>query len=269
MTAQPVELSYEIIAGPSPATHQFPVIFIGALGSNKSMWLAQHEAISAEFTACYCDKRGHGASPVPAGPYSVAAMAADITAVMDANNWAKAHIVGLSLGGAVAQMVAITAPERVVSLTLVSTATKFGDRPTWLEKAAKVRAESTAAIAMDSATRWFTPDYGISSGKRDEFYAMVSACPDEGYAGSCEALAEFDSAADLAQVTAPTLVISGAQDPGTTPAVVRQVHAAIAGSTFASLEPAAHLCNIEQAEQFNHLVLTHLHAADQAAAEQQ
>ena len=255
MTDTPVTLSTEIIDGPRDAT--VPVVFVGSLGSDKSMWQSQHEAMSQHFTCCYVDKRGHGDSPVPDGPYTVEAMADDVVAVLDRNGWDTVHIVGLSLGGAVCQMVALNHPERLQSLTLVSTAAKFGVPEAWAAKAAKVRSEGTSSIALDSATRWFTEDYGIASGNRDKYFDMVSRCPDEGYAGSCEALGAFDTRTRLNGITAPTLVISGADDSGTTPEMLQFVAGAIPGAQFESLAPAAHLCNVEQADIFNRVLIRH------------
>ncbi|MBN9644794.1 3-oxoadipate enol-lactonase [Corynebacterium mendelii] len=258
MTFAPVTLSTEIIDGPDQAT--VPVVFVGSLGSDKSMWASQHDALSAHFTCCYVDKRGHGDSPCPSGPYTVEEMACDVVKVLDDNGWDKAHLVGLSLGGAVCQMIALNHPGRVASLALVSTAAKFGTTQAWTDKAAKVRAEGTVSIALDSATRWFTEDYGVRSGNRQKYFDMVSRCPDEGYAASCEALGAFDTRTRLADVTAPTLVISGADDQGTTPEMLQFVAGAIPGAQFESLAPAAHLCNVEQADIFNRVLIRHLTA---------
>ena len=237
-----------------------PVVLIGSLGSDRSMWEEQIGPLSEKWPLIAVDLRGHGASPVPDGPYSMPALAADVLATLDNLRVRRAHIVGLSLGGAIAQQIALDAPERVTSLTLVSTAAKFGEEQTWRDKAATVRSEGTKALADTVARNWFTPTFG-EAGAFAEYEAMVSACPDEGYAACCEALAAFDSRPRLGEISAPTLVISAADDPSTPPDVVRVLADGIPGARLESVSPAAHLVNVEQAAVVNQLLADHFTAA--------
>lgn len=263
-----VELSYRA-AG--PATAASTVVLLGSLGSNRSMWDPQVAALCADHEVLAVDLRGHGESPTGTGDYTIAGLAADVLALLDRRGRDRVHLVGLSLGGAVAQWIAARHPARVRTLTLLCTAAKFGAAQGWLDRAAAVRADGTASLAEAVVGRWFTA--GLA-GRDPELIArsraMVEATTDEGYAGCCVALAHFDSRADLARITAPTLVIAGAQDPATTPDDMRILADGIADSTLHILDPAAHLASVEQAGPVTSLITAHIgghherdHAFDQ------
>ena len=251
-----VELSYRA-AGPETAAST--VVFLGSLGSNRSMWDPQVAALSADHEVLAVDLRGHGQSPTGAGDYTIADLSADVLALLDRRGRDHVHLVGLSLGGAVAQWIAAHHPARVRTLTLLCTAAKFGTPQSWLDRAAAVRADGTASIAEAVVGRWFTA--GLAD-RDPELIAhsrsMVETTADQGYAACCVALAHFDSRADLARITAPTLVIAGAQDPATTPGDMRILADGIANSTLHILEPAAHLASVEQAGPVTSLITAHI-----------
>lgn len=252
-----VTLAYDRTEGPvSDAT---TVVLIGSLGSNRSMWNPQIAALSAVAHVVALDLRGHGDSPVASGPCSVADLGADVVALMDSLDLDRAHVVGLSIGGAIAQWLAIHRPERIRTLTLMCTSAKFGESAQWRERAAAARRDGSASLADAVVERWFTPELAARDGDLIErCRAMISATKDEGYAGCCDALSQWDSRAELTGITAPTLVIAGAQDPSTTPDDLKLIADAISGATMLVLEPAAHLANIEQADRVNGAVAAHI-----------
>lgn len=250
-----VDLAYEI-TGPADAP---VVVLLSSLGSTRAMWDAQLGPLSAHLRVVRTDLRGHGRSPVPAGPYTMAELGGDVLALLDTLGAQRAHLVGVSLGGMAAQWVAIHAPERVSSLSLLSTTAGFDDAAAWHERAATVRAQGVAALAPMVAQRWFTPELA----QRDpelmaRTVAMISATPAEGYAGCSEAIAGWGARADLGRITARTLVISGAEDPSTPPAMSETIAAGVAGAELQTLSPAAHLLNIEQAGRVTQLLLAHI-----------
>ncbi|MEU4313102.1 3-oxoadipate enol-lactonase [Nocardia sp. NPDC024068] len=235
------------------------VVLLGSLGSDRSMWDPQVAALSGEYEVLAVDLRGHGDSPAADGACTIADLAADVLALLDRLGRERVHLVGLSLGGAVAQWIAAHAPLRVRTLTLLCTAAKFGTAQAWLDRAEAVRSDGTAALADAVVGRWFTaPLIDRDPGLVARSKAMVSATPDAGYAACCTALAQFDGRADLARITAPTLVIAGAQDPATTPGDMRVLADGIANSVLHVLDPAAHLANIEQAGRVSALLAAHL-----------
>lgn len=258
-----VALHYERFGTPDAS----PVLLLGSLGSDLSMWEPQVAGLSDAADLIAVDHRGHGASPVVDGPYSMADLGGDVLAVLDALGTESVHVVGLSLGGAIGQWLAAYHPRRVRTLTLLCTSAAFVPAEPWRERAQQVRSDGVASIAEAVVGRWFTE----SLAARDpELVArhrkMVSATSDEGYAGCCDALAEWDGRADLARIVAPTLVVAGAQDPATPPEMMKQLADGIAGAQFHVVEPAAHLANAEQAGRITALIRDHIAGAEQRDA---
>ncbi|WP_084385586.1 bifunctional 3-oxoadipate enol-lactonase/4-carboxymuconolactone decarboxylase PcaDC [Rhodococcus sp. WMMA185] len=254
-----VPLAYEV-SGPRSGSADAPVVvLLGSLGSNRSMWDPQVSALSDLCRVVAVDHRGHGESPMPDGPYSVRDLSGDVLALLDSLGIEAAHVVGLSLGGAIGQWLAVYAPRRVLSLSLLCTAAKFGERQTWVERAAISRANGPASLSDSVVARWFTKELA----ERDpDFVAryrnMIASTPAEGYAACCDALAEWDFSADLSRITAPTLVIAGEQDPSTTPSIMEMLAGGITGARFEVLPGAAHLANLEQAGAITKLLREHI-----------
>ncbi|MDJ0394488.1 3-oxoadipate enol-lactonase [Rhodococcus sp. G-MC3] len=252
-----VELSYALTAG--SGSPESAVVLIGSLGSDRSMWDPQIAGLASVADVLAVDLRGHGESPVPAGPYSIAELAGDVLAVLDSIDRDRVHLVGLSLGGAVAQWIAVHRPTRVQSLTLLCTSAKFGEPQAWIERAKATRSGGTHSLADAVSGRWFTPEL---TARDTELAArhrqMVINTADEGYAACCEALAEWDNRADLGRIAAPTLVIAGEQDPSTPPDDLKFIADGIARSSLHVLDPAAHLANVEQAGEVTRLIVEHI-----------
>lgn len=252
-----VALAHEHV--PGPRADADTVVLIGSLGSDRSMWNPQIGPLSASVHVLAVDLRGHGQSPVPAGPYSMAELAEDVLALLDSLDLERVHLVGLSIGGAISQWIAIHRPERVQTLTLLCTSTKFGDPAQWIDRAAGVRASGTESLADAALTRWFTAELlARDTDLVDRYRTMIVDTPDEGYASCCEALAGWDSRADLGRISAPTLVLAGLQDPATTPTDLKIIADGVAGSTFRILDPAAHLANVEQAGPVAAAIAAHI-----------
>ncbi|WP_072801588.1 bifunctional 3-oxoadipate enol-lactonase/4-carboxymuconolactone decarboxylase PcaDC [Rhodococcoides yunnanense] len=252
-----VELSYELVAGPAGGAPT--VVLIGSLGSDRSMWDSQIGALADTADVIALDVRGHGKSPVVPGPYSISELADDVLAVLDSLDRRRVHLVGLSLGGAIAQWIAVHRPARVVSLTLLCTSARFGAAQSWQERAAAVRGDGTESLADTVLARWFTPELLSRDPELAQQYrTMIASTSDEGYAACCDALAGWDGTADLGRIAAPTIVIAGAQDPSTPPSEMRTLADGIVGSSFHVVETAAHLANVEQAGEVTRLIVQHI-----------
>lgn len=238
------------------------IVFLGSLGSTRAMWDPQITELSATgFRVIAVDLRGHGQSAVPPGPYTVAELADDVLHTLDGIGVDSVHLVGLSLGGAVAQQIALTRPDVVATLTLVCTSARFGEPQPWLDRAAAVRVSGTSSIADAVVDRWFTLELADSDiDLVDRSRAMVSDTDDEGYAACCEALAAWDSREDLHRITAPTLAIAGAQDPATPPTHLELIAELIPTSRIEILDPGAHLVNLEKPERVSALISAHVAA---------
>lgn len=251
----PVTLHHEQHGDPSAP----PVLLLGSLGSDLSMWQPQIDALSANWNLITVDHRGHGSSPAPRGPYSMSDLGGDIVALLDSLELQSVHYVGLSLGGAVGQWLAAHHPARVRTLTLLCTSPAFLPAGPWIDRAATVRTEGLASIAESIVSRWFSSGRAASDpsliGRHVE---MVENTTDEGYAACCEAISDWDGRGDLAGIAAPTLVIAGDEDPATPPAAMRILADGITDAEFHVVAPGAHLANVEQPEVISHLIADHL-----------
>lgn len=257
----PADLHYET-DGPPDA----PVLLLGgSLGTTVAMWEPQLAALSATHRVIRFDHRGHGASPVPTGPYTLDALGADVVALMDRLGIERASYAGVSLGGMVGQWLAINAPDRIEALVGICTSAHMPPAEGWLQRAAAVREAGTpAAVAGAVVARWFTPAFAeahpdVVAGYR----AMIGDGPAEGYAGCCEAIAAMDLRPGLSAIRAPTLVIAGAQDPAAAPEAHAAVIAAtVPGARLEVLDPGAHLLSVERAETVTELIAAHLRESE-------
>jgi 3-oxoadipate enol-lactonase len=251
-------LGYDVI-GPDGA----PVLVLGpSLGTSRRMWRTPAAALSRHFRVVSYDLLGHGDSAVPAGPYSIGRIGGAVVDLLDDLGVAAAAYAGISLGGMVGMWLAINAPERVDRLALVCTSAYLPEGD-WVTRAAQVRAHGTASIADAVVARWFTESFRVASpGVVADFRAMVADCPDEGYAACCDAIGGMDLRPSLTSITAPTLVIAAADDPATPPPHGETIAEAIPDASFTILHNAAHLANVERADDVTALISAFLLADD-------
>jgi 3-oxoadipate enol-lactonase len=241
----PARLHYEL-TGPDDG----PIVVLsGSLGTNLSMWDPQASALADRYRLLRVDMRGHGRSEVPPGPYAVADLGRDLLALLDRLELERVLLCGLSIGAMLSIWVAANAPERVQRLILFCTSGRFADevRSSYGERAAAVRAGGLEPIADQVVARWFTPAF--AEARADvvaELRGQLTATPPEGYAGSCEALAGMDLLGELGAITAPTLVLSGAEDLATPPEHGRRIADGIGGARFELIDDAAHLATVQQ-----------------------
>lgn len=236
-----------------------PVVLAPSLGTTMAMWDELAAVLRERFRVIRFDTRGHGGSPVPDGPYTTAELAGDVLTLADDLGLDRFAMVGLSLGGATAQTLALTAPERLNSIVLCCTGPSFGAPENWRQRAADVRAGGMAQLVEPTRHRWFTPDFPHRNPDRaDELLGQLAGTPPEGYAGCCEALAGFDTTDRLGEIGVPTRVIAGADDPVSPPSVGRVLRDGIPGADLVVVEDASHIANVAQPDTFNNAVLPHL-----------
>ncbi|AVZ39015.1 MULTISPECIES: 3-oxoadipate enol-lactonase [unclassified Dietzia] len=253
----PATLSCQV-SGPRPENAPV-VVLLGSLGSDRSMWNAQVRDLARDHTVIAVDHRGHGGSDVIPGPCTIADLAGDVLALLDTLGVDRFHVVGLSLGGALAQWLAVHEPTRVGSAALLCTAARFGKPSAWVERAAAVRDGGTGAVADAVVARWITPRRARQDPALvDSVREMILATSAEGYAAACDALSGWDGRADLGRITCPTLVIAGDEDPSTPPDVVRELAAGIPGAEFLTLSPAAHVPTVEIPDRVTAVLRSHL-----------
>ncbi|WP_158871389.1 bifunctional 3-oxoadipate enol-lactonase/4-carboxymuconolactone decarboxylase PcaDC [Antarcticirhabdus aurantiaca] len=241
------------------------LVFLNSLGSDLRIWDDVVARLSDSFEILLVDKRGHGLSETTPGPYSIPLLAGDLTALLDALDWRAASIVGLSIGGLIAQHVAIHAPERVERLVLMDTAARIGTSDAWNERIAAVRAGGVASIGEAVVSRWFSDGYaGRHPARFAAWRAMLEATPAEGYAAACAAVRDADYREAVAHIATPTLAIAGDADKPTPPDLVRDTAGRIPGARFELVAGAGHLPCLERPAEIAALIASHLGAEVEA-----
>jgi 3-oxoadipate enol-lactonase/4-carboxymuconolactone decarboxylase len=239
--ANGIELFYEL-NGPNDAP---PIVFSNSLGTDLSMWDSQVQALSGSFRCLRYDTRGHGRSPVVDVRFTIDDLADDLAGLLDALGIAKAHVVGLSLGGMSGQVLAVTHPEKVDRLVLCATAAHMPPANLWQERADIVRMKGMAAVADSVIGRWFRAESQASPGAAQTRAGLLAMAP-AGYARACEAIGAMDLRARIGAIQAPTLVVAGADDPATPVASSEEICRLVPGAILAVVPAAAHLIAVEQ-----------------------
>jgi 3-oxoadipate enol-lactonase len=229
-----------------------------SLGTDLSMWDAQVPALSGRHRVIRYDARGHGASAVTPGPYSIERLGQDAVALLDALGVERASFCGLSMGGMVGIWLGLHAPGRVERLVLCNTGARIGTPAIWGERIEAVRRSGLASVADAVLGRWFGAAFAAAQAPEVErMRQMLLSTSPEGYAACCAAVRDADARDAVSGIRAPTLVIAGSRDAATPPADGRLLADRIPGARYLELE-AAHLSNVEAARPFTQAVLEFL-----------
>jgi 3-oxoadipate enol-lactonase len=239
-----------------------PVLLVMGLGGSLDFWEFQTPVLARTHRVCVYDNRGIGRSDKPAGPYDVRTLAGDAVAVMDACGFDRAHVVGLSMGGMIAQELAIRHSDRVGALVLAATYAKPDD---------DVKVTATTS-ALDPKTidpkQLFKMMMGLVLSP--EFIAREKAWLQalreralatfvvEGFMAQLAATMSHDATAELHRIAAPTLVMKPAADQLIPPRASDELARLIPGSRLMTFEHGSHGFNVEQADKFNRAVLDFL-----------
>ncbi len=250
-----IELAHRV----EGSDEQPPLLLLHSLGWDGSMWDPQAPEWAQGYRVVCVDLRGHGRSPDPSGPYTVADLAADAVAVMDALGIRRFSVCGLSLGGQVALAIAATHPERVERLVACATAARLGTQAGWRERAAAVRAHGLEHIADLVMERFFSDGFRASEpGVVAEARAALLQGSAEGYASCCEALATADLRGSLGAIRAPTLLVAGEADVSTPPTGMAALERAIEDSALLVIPGAGHILNRESPDRVTAAIFDHL-----------
>jgi 3-oxoadipate enol-lactonase len=243
-----------------------PVLLVAnSLMANGSMWDWNVPAFADRYRVLRYDKRGHGSSGLSAGPYSIAQLADDAIGLLDALGIAKAHFMGLSIGGMIGQQLGARFPERIYSLSLCNTASEMPPRSLWEERFEIARTQGIAGLVDGTIKRWFTAPF-IERAPKDieKVRQMILGTNVDGYMACGSAVRDMAQSTMLLKIKTPTLVLSGRYDPACTVEQGTVLHRLIDGSKMVVLEDAAHLSNIEQAVAFNRTVREFIDSVDNA-----
>lgn len=229
--------------------HGPALVLTHALASNLTMWDAVIPLLPPTVRILRYDMRGHGGSDVPEAPYPMGALIRDAERLMDQFDLKDAVIVGLGMGGLVAQALAVKRPDLLRGLVLSNTAARMGTDILWADRIAQVRAGGMAAIYGASTPKMFARDFR-GSPAFEPWRAMFLATSPEGYAGCAAAVAGTDLYAPTADLTLPTLAIAGSEDGVTPPDLVRETASLIADSRFALIRGGGHYPFAERPELY-------------------
>lgn len=246
-----------------------PVILIHALGLDHRLWEPQISQLAAAHTVLVYDLRGHGDSDVPPGPYTLSDFAEDLVGLLDALGLEQVHLVGISLGGMIAQQLVLTGPERVRSLVLADTTSEYNQegRRQFTERARIAEERGLAPLIEPSIERWFTAEFRQHHPNDvTRIHDILEQANALGYAASCRAIAQVDFTERLVSVGVPTLVLVGSEDRSTPPEMALKIHQYIPGSAYEVLTGAAHLTNVARPEDFSRAVLETVRRGEPAEA---
>jgi len=248
-------LHYQL-SGPAGAP---PLVFANSLGCDLRIWDEVVAKLGDRYRVLRYDKRGHGLSDAPPAPYTLDDHAGDLLGLLDHLGLARVALAGISVGGLVAQRLALRAPERLAALALCDTAAKIGNDALWAERIAAVEGEGIAAISAAVLGRWFTADFPrLRPAEFAGWRNMLERSPAAGYAGTCAALRDADLRAEIGAIAIDTLVVVGEADLSTPPELVRETARLLPRARFHVLPGCGHLPPLEQPALLAAILTTYL-----------
>ena len=235
-----------------------PVIMLStSLSADLAMWANQVPAlVAAGYRVLRYDTRGLGHSAVTDGAYSIEMLTEDVLGLMDALDLEQVHFCGLSMGGMIGQKLGSLHGERLLSLTLSSTASHMPPPESWDERIETVRENGMGFVVDATIDRWFT-----KAGQErlpeevKKVRSMILNTQVDGYCACCGAIRDMDQRESIRGISTRTLVIVGEHDPGTPVSAARFIHERIPSSELKIIPDAAHFVNVERADVFNNVLL--------------
>ena len=240
-----VKLHYADEGDPNGA----PIVFANSLGTDMRLWDKIVPQLPAGLRIIRFDKRGHGLSSCPDAPYSMGALISDTEKLLDHLNVKDCLFVGLSIGGMIAQGLAVKRLDLIRAMVVSNSAAKIGTKDIWAERIEAVRTGGIESIADAVMTRWF----GKAFQKTLEMQAwrnMLTRTPDQGYMGCSAAISGTDFYTTTATLTLPSLFIAGDEDGSTPPDLMRETADLVKGSRFHLIRGAGHLPCVEKPGEF-------------------
>lgn len=223
------------------------IVFANSLGTDFRIWDDVVARLADRWRILRYDLRGHGLSDAPPAPYSIDDHIADLTALLEARKVDHAAVVGLSVGGMIAQGLAARRRDLVQALVLCDTAHRIGTADMWNARIEAIRKGGLASIADAILERWFSITFRKArAGDLAGYRNMLVRTPVEGYVGTCAALRDADLTSEVRGLAQPALCLVGEQDGATPPDLVRSLSALVPRAGFEIVPSAGHLPCIEQ-----------------------
>ena len=248
-----IGLHYRVEGDPDGA----PIVFANSLGTDLRIWDRVVERLPAGLRIIRYDKRGHGLSTCVPAPYKMGQLITDAERLLDRLEVRDAVFVGLSIGGMIAQGLAVKRLDQIRAMVLSNTAAKMGTAEMWEDRIAAIRAGGLEAMADGIMERWFSKSFRAGP-ELDLRRNMLVRQPVEGYLGCCAAIAGTDFYTPTSGLTLPTLAIAGSEDGSSPPDLVRETAELIRGSQFELIRGAGHLPCIEAPDRYAEVLTTFL-----------
>jgi len=230
------------------ASDGLPLVFSNSLGTDFRIWNAVLPLLPPGLRIIRYDKRGHGLSDCPAGPYTIDDHRQDLEGVLDQLDVKAAVIVGLSVGGLIGQALASARPDLVKALVLCDTSHKIGTAEMWNPRIEAIKQGGIAALSEVILERWFSAAFRKEQSDNLTLWrAMLTRTPAAGYVATCEAIRDADLTNSSRHLDLPTICIAGSEDQATPPAVVRST-AELIGGPFVEIAGAGHLPCVDAPE---------------------
>lgn len=233
------------------------IVFAHCLGGSRAVWAPLITRLQDRYRCIAYDLRGQGDSETTPGPYSMAQLASDGLELLDALDVESCVFAGVSMGGMVAQHLALLAPQRLSALILADTAAGFdaAGRAGWDERITQLQRDGIAPLVDTMMGRWFTETFRRTQPQAvAEIAAILARTELDGYLASCAAVRNHDLLARLKDITQPTLVVCGENDPSTPLPLSQALVAGIPGARLEVLPGLNHLPNFEAPAVFSGVV---------------
>jgi 3-oxoadipate enol-lactonase len=240
-----------------------PLVLVHGLGMNMSLWDSLLPLLPAGLRVVEYDLRGHGSSSLPEGTGSMGALVRDAERLLDHLNIRDAMMLGLGLGGMVAQGLAVKRLDQIRALVLSGTAAKLGTPGIWKSRAEAAAGGGMEAVADATLKRWFPPKAQDSNAARVAREMLLNTRP-EGYAAGCGAISGTDFYTPTSGLRLPVLGLCGTEDRATPPDLVRETAELVPGADMALIRRAGHLPCLDQPEEFAALLNRFLSATGHA-----
>jgi len=226
-----------------------PVVFANSLGTDMRLWDPVLPLLPKGLRIIRYDKRGHGLSSIPSGPYSMGALVSDCEKLLDHLGVRDCMFVGLSIGGMVAQGLAVKRLDLVRAVVLSNTAAKIGTKTMWDDRISAVQQGGVEALADATMERWFSKSFRATP-EMELWRNMLVQQAADGYNGCSAAISGTDFFTPTSGLRLPALGIAGSEDGATPPDLVRETLDLIPGSQFRLIRKAGHLPCAEQPQEY-------------------